>query len=144
MKLQMYKKSWKSGSSPYFKVSVDLRWPISSQRSAARSIAYHNWGQVNQMKTEIRGADFTVFYFSCSGHGGYIVFCERKLPEWFSETEYSCEFYDWNFPKTWYFYLFEEDCDWANLVVALPQDMREELSYLDDFDSFEGHALDTV
>lgn len=109
--------------------------------SRARSIAESAWGRGGTIsyKTNRKGA----YYFSCSGHGGYVVDAEALTEEeraliapyakadrcfyaarngevYFFQNPYSTRagrYYRYSDTETGYaeIYLFEEDCDWAIL-----------------------------
>ena len=108
--------------------------------SEARTIAEAMWGTggTQSRKTNRHGA----FYFSCSGHGGFVIdalaftAAERKaLEPWAKPEPY--ELYIWGkHRRLWHplrrltlkfsqlarptkglYYVFEEDCDWALVWV---------------------------
>ena len=105
--------------------------------SEARSIAHGMWGEVNgTYRTNTRGA----FYFSCSGHGGFIVSAELlKNYPWVDKyvTKVSAIRYSndtkstlmhpyrrnssrmsYNSTENVEWYAFEEDCDYAIAVMC--------------------------
>jgi len=81
----------------------------------------YGWGSINSQE-KIRGRN--VWYFSCSGHGGYVVIKTDGdgviIPEGFGVT---FEFDDMNYDDgrvAVQVYQFEEDCDWAILEYYNP------------------------
>jgi len=105
----------------------------------ARSVA-RKWGQINhQRKVRVRGLPGAAWYFSCSGHGGYILVApEPDVPDVL--RRFACSGVGVA-PKDWVeaygkiynymtVYRFEEDCDWAVFVLVYPQVARWEIENL--------------
>lgn len=87
-----------------------------SAESWARSCARLFWGGINhQHKVRAQGLPGLAWYFSCVGHGGYVLIArESDVPPYFAKfKDSSCRGYG--------AYCFEEDCEWAIFEYAYPQ-----------------------
>lgn len=93
-----------------------------SARTWARSVA-RDWGTIHA-ESRVRLPDFPgwIGWFSCSGHGGYVVITQTPRPEWaeFAEEGALCQpEHAAAFHHTTVF-TFEEDCNYAVLESVLP------------------------
>lgn len=99
----------------------------------ARSVALE-WGEINaQQKVRASGLPGPAWWFSCSGHGGYILVAPaHKVPEALHRFAADGTLV-WN--KGWVemyggqyneinVFRFEEDCDWAVFEVVWPDAAR--------------------
>jgi hypothetical protein len=97
-------------------------------------LASRAWGpEVNsQTKVKTKLVSGYVGSFSTPGHGGYVVVCDAPInhlamsscrvtgdiwPHEYKATGNAV----YKIPETLYCYVLEEDCDWARLLVALPE-----------------------
>lgn len=94
----------------------------------ARAVA-GDWGEINtQKKVQAKGIPGPAWWFSCSGHGGYIMVARKgtfpKELEKFAVEGYPC----WTSeppPYANYAVLaFEEDCNWAVFQLLYPPDKK--------------------
>ena len=91
-----------------------------SARSWARSVA-RDWGEINgETRFRLPHVSSWIGWFSCSGHGGYVVITADSHPDWapFAVAGHQVQ------PDPGFHgvtaYTFEEDCDWAVLESTLP------------------------
>ena len=102
----------------------------------ARAIA-REWGEINaQAKVKAEGLPGPVWWFSCSGHGGYIMVApETRVPPVLRrfacdgvgvQTSEWVQRYGERYSYTTV-YRFEEDCDWAVFVAVFPQVAKWEI-----------------
>jgi len=99
----------------------------------ARSVALE-WGEINsQTKVKAPSLPGPVWWFSCSGHGGYILVCSSdKVPQAlhkFATDGILTWGKDWveTFGKNYNnvtVFKFEEDCDYACFELAYPEVAR--------------------
>ena len=85
-----------------------LRGTSKGNNLQARRLAYQLWGEVNVQKKVMKGA----WYFSCSGHGGYIVDLDShpQFAKFYRELTYKTKYMR---PSEQHFAALEEDCDFA-------------------------------
>ena len=85
-----------------------------------------DWGNINHRETVVNNDKFLIKYYSCSGHGGYLVLTQHKLKGVKPVTDWS-NFNSTKIPQ-FYIYQFEEDCGWSRLFVEAPEHIRRKLS----------------
>lgn len=73
----------------------------------AKRLARQLWGEINEQKKVMKG----VWYFSCSGHGGYVVDLNIHPQFSFKMTQVIKRGYI--YASEQHFAVLEEDCDWA-------------------------------
>jgi|SRR5579872_518218 len=113
---------------PHLNTRVRLRFnPDSSLagRTAetwARSIARDLWGHINdQKKVRARALPGPTWWFSCSGHGGYVMIARTdQVPTWWSHFVEDGQpvWTDGQYAPNIAAYVFEEDCNWAVLYAT--------------------------
>jgi len=88
-------------------------------RKWARSVA-REWGDINWEKAvKVKGLPGPAWWFSCSGHGGYILVAPAaEVPEIFERFKWEGLSEEYGNLSV---YVFEEDCDWAVFVLAFPE-----------------------
>ena len=126
IKLSLPKRSWTTGSSPYSSIKVNPLWDKKSMKKVTDFFA-RQWGQINWQKQLFYSEQFLAVNYGCAGHGGIICFSTEKLP--FFTPEISSEEYNHKFPKDWYVYIFEEDCDWAMFFLLSNEKVKEKFLY---------------
>lgn len=92
-----------------------------SARTWARSVA-RDWGSINQeTRFTVPGFNGWIYWFSCAGHGGYVVVTADAPRHWkrFAWEGAACHSDPAAFHGTT-LYAFEEDCHWAALEASLP------------------------
>ena len=98
---------------------MSLAKPCADAAKVARRLASQKWGEVCTQRKAAPG----IWWFSCSGHGGYIVdtdvhpeaavICGKDYTDTVY-ARYSTKHWDGRFwPSEQHFACFEEDCDWA-------------------------------
>lgn len=95
----------------------DGKFTNSSLTNVIQSEA-RDWGGINHSATIFNENGKKLMWFSCEGHGGYVLFSNERLedndllvPGITSD--------DYNSVPEFHTYLFEEDCDWAKLYKIL-------------------------
>lgn len=80
----------------------------SRNSQCARRLATQLWGEVNGQKKVMEGA----WWYSCSGHGGYIVDLDLhpQFAKFYRELTYKTKYIR---PSEQHFAALEEDCDYA-------------------------------
>lgn len=79
------------------------------------------WGDINQQQTIFNNEQGLLMFFSCSGHGGFMLFSSVEIEN--SGASLLCSHKDYNNYKSapFYIYEYEEDCGWAFLKKELSQ-----------------------
>jgi len=100
---------------------VDGHLDDQSKRTLAASEATI-WGEINGRVTVLtpKRDGMLATWFTCSGHGGFVVVTDHEQPAWQDKRCLSQD--DWSgqlAPNQFYVYRFEEDCDWA--IFEAPQ-----------------------
>lgn len=82
--------------------------PKNSNSQCARRLATQLWGEVNRQKKVMEGA----WWYSCSGHGGYIVDLDLhpQFAKFYRELTYKTKYIR---PSEQHFAALEEDCDYV-------------------------------
>lgn len=114
-------------------------------RTCASSNRWCSWGDVNQ-SSKIRGRN--IWWFSCSGHGGYIVIKTDGdgiiIPEGYV--------HEMGFSNGVKVYAFEEDCAWAVLeyynpdiaLLSYTKRKKDNPNYLKTFEEHMESVVETV
>lgn len=76
-----------------------------------------DWGEVNSQSTVAYSDTYLLKNYSCSGHGGYLLFTDTEISG--LHSNYSRESWkgDTGIIEPFFVYIFEEDCDWAILSL---------------------------
>ena len=95
----------------------------SNNSQLARRLAIQLWGEVNVQKQVMKGA----WWFSCSGHGGYIVDLDLhpQFVNFYRELTYKTKYMR---PSEQHFAALEEDCDFALFEYSYVEIFMKDLS----------------
>lgn len=78
-----------------------------------------NWGEINSQKTLLSADNFRAVSFSCSGHGGIVIFSEKEIEILKGFQEISHKSYRNYNGNKFFIYTLEEDSDWALLPLIV-------------------------
>lgn len=115
---RMFKLPYQGSSGKMRKVGMEMDLydktynPVNA-RNLLRSIAGDYWGTVDRSSTILNNRTFVLMNFSCSSHGGYILFSKKEIPE--LKPNMSSRDYTTDWMADFFVYMFEEGCDWALL-----------------------------
>jgi hypothetical protein len=86
--------------------------------SVMKRLASQQWGEVNRQKKILDG----VYWFGCSGHGGYVVDTDKFPKAEDFEVDVFIRYGSSKYrPSEQHFAIFEEDCDWAVIEYLYPE-----------------------
>ena len=124
LKYFLRKSSWSKGESSYVTFKMDQKASSTYRHRLLDCVCKsQSWGKINQRRTVFNEDGITLKWYSCSGHGGYVLFTRQEIPMYGCKPEMSA--FDWGVSSDWYVYVFEEDEAWASLIHILPKDKLE-------------------
>lgn len=102
--------------------------PKSAQRWARRLAL--EWGDINRQRKVRAELPGHAWWFSCSGHGGYIFIAPMLIVPGYFNERFAVDGaavwnrHDYSMIKGYTVYRFEEDCNWAVFEYAIPRVAR--------------------